>query len=526
MTAIAAGAEGFGGAEGAFGGGVGAARDRNLPPGWAMATLGELGAWYGGGTPSKRNPDFWTDGSIPWLSPKDMGEPILSGTQDLIHESALGASPVKLLPAGAVAIVVRSGILERKVPVTYVPFEVTLNQDMKAVAPHPDIDGRWLASAIASQEHRILTDCRKQGTTVASLEVSRLMSVEIPVPPLAEQRRIVTKLDEQLTHVETGEKALEAAVELRRSLKDSLLNLHVLGRREEPDPESLKDITQRTSSKFAYRDLPPLPHQWEWRTAKEICPLITSGATPEASHMHSGSGDVPFLKVYNITKEGEVDFTIRPTFVGWEIHEGKLKKSRILPGDVLTNIVGPPLGKSAVVPKTHAEWNINQAIVAFRAGPEISPDWLRFVLLSPYVINLLVATARATAGQFNIALSTCRELPIPVPPMHIQNQLCDYLGNELSRLDLLNREVDVIAAMPTDLRATLLHAAFTGTLVPQDPTDEPASVLLARVRGEREAAGGTGPKRRASRPRRRATPAPRSPRPDHPGDSGQEELPL
>ena len=86
---------------------------RKLPDGWDRATLGELGEWYGGGTPSKKRPEFWTDGTIPWLSPKDMGPDVLVATQDLIHESALDDTPVKLVPAGSVAIVVRSGILER-----------------------------------------------------------------------------------------------------------------------------------------------------------------------------------------------------------------------------------------------------------------------------------------------------------------------------------------------------------------------------------------------------------------------------
>ncbi|MFD0059648.1 restriction endonuclease subunit S [Streptomyces sp. NPDC056690] len=341
-----------------------------------------------------------------------------------------------------------------------------------------------------------------------------LADLEIPVPPLPEQRRIVAKLDEQLAHIEAGEAAVSSAIALRQSLRDALLNLYVLGRNQAPSAESVQEIQAQSSRKIPYGDLVPLPHGWEWRVAREVCPLITSGSTPEASLMSSGFGEIPFLKVYNIKRSGGVDFSIRPTFVDRAVHEGKLKKSRVFPGDVLTNIVGPPLGKTATVPKDHAEWNINQAIVAFRAGPELLPEWLRFVLLSPYVIGLLLKTARATAGQFNIALSTCRELPIPVPPLGVQRQLCEFLSVTLAEFDSLDHSVDEVAEQPSELRGALLHAAFTGTLVPQDPADEPASALLGHIRAQRQAA--VKPVRKRTLRKTISKPA----------SSGQEELPL
>lgn len=78
---------------------------------WESVPLKDLGTWYGGATPSKGRSDFWTDGSVPWLSPKDMGPDVLRRTQDTITDAAVEGSSVKLVPAGSVAVVVRSGIL-------------------------------------------------------------------------------------------------------------------------------------------------------------------------------------------------------------------------------------------------------------------------------------------------------------------------------------------------------------------------------------------------------------------------------
>src|SRR5690606_7410366 len=193
---------------------------------------------------------------------------------------------------------------------------------------------------------------------------------------------------------------------------------------------------------------------WKWQLASDVCVSINSGSTPKADLMQQDRGEVPFLKVYNIDPAGSIDFTKNPTFVSRDTHRGQLKRSIALPGDVVTNIVGPPLGKSAVVPDTFAEWNTNQAIVSFRAGSPIRPAWLAACLRSPFIVNLLKSTAKATAGQFNIALSTCRELPLPVPPLDMQDTLLEdieLMGSSLRHADSVQR--------PTLQRSSLLRHA-------------------------------------------------------------------
>ena len=87
------------------------------PRGVAYRPLRDLGTWSGGGTPSKSRPEYWADGNIPWISPKDMGDPVLKGSQNRITEAAVKSSTTKLLPADVVAVVVRSSILEHTLPI-------------------------------------------------------------------------------------------------------------------------------------------------------------------------------------------------------------------------------------------------------------------------------------------------------------------------------------------------------------------------------------------------------------------------
>ncbi|WP_079023962.1 restriction endonuclease subunit S [Streptomyces scabiei] len=486
-----------------------------LPAGWVRATLGESGEWFGGGTPSKRNPEFWTDGTIPWLSPKDMREGVLSGTQDMINESALDASPVNLLPAGAVAVVVRSGILERKVPVAYVPFEVTLNQDMKAVVPHEGIDGRWLAFIIASQEQRILADCRKSGTTVASLAVSRLMELEISVPPVAEQHRIVAKLDEQMAYIAAGERALGAAdgkgkkflqVVLRDALRGDLV----------PEDLSEEDARYLVPDSIALNEGPwGIPDDWRWATIGKLF-RVAVGSTPLRSNSAHWGGGVPWVS------SGEVSFgRISFTRESISIDSIASPEDRIHPpGTVMIAMIGEgrTRGQVAVLDIAAAH---NQNCASIRVSEtEILPEFVYYFLMSRYE-----ETRREASGGNQPALNKGKveSLLIPIPPLGTQRNIIARVQGLEEDLYELREAVADGWARASRLRNALLHSACTGALVSQEPDDEPASVPLDRIRAQRAAEVKPARRKRASRTTASAAPQ-ASGRPVPSGT--QEALPL
>jgi type I restriction enzyme S subunit len=158
--------------------------------------LKELGDWYGGGTPSKSNPAFWTDGDVPWLSPKDMGPEVLHGTQDHVTSEAVSGSSTKLVPAGSVAVVTRSGILERTIPVSIVPFATTMNQDM-AVVPRAGIDHAGSPGGYGLLNATYCEIPAKRVPRLPRSEMPRWYGFKLPVPPLEEQRRIVAILEDR-----------------------------------------------------------------------------------------------------------------------------------------------------------------------------------------------------------------------------------------------------------------------------------------------------------------------------------------
>jgi len=163
----------------------------HCPDGVPFERLRDVGTWYGGGTPSKAVREFWENGSVPWLSPKDMDVETVAATGLSIAEVALERSPLKLVPAGSVAFVMRSNVLRRRLPIAFVPFDVTLNQDMRAVVPRPGILAEYLLQACRARADVILSTTGRTDGSMAAISSPAFLDFRIPVPPAPVQSEIV-----------------------------------------------------------------------------------------------------------------------------------------------------------------------------------------------------------------------------------------------------------------------------------------------------------------------------------------------
>jgi type I restriction enzyme S subunit len=339
-----------------------------------------------------------------------------------------------------------------------------------------------------------------RGVGIHHLGAAAMSDWQIPVAPLAEQVRIISAIEEAFSKLDAGEAGLRTVRLLLKRMRETVLNAAITGRLVPQDPadspaSGWQEWASAKDDPFALDALPGLPESWSWVRAASLCDAVECGGTPAASHMTQGSGDVPFVKVYNLTMSGALDFSVNPTFIDAATHAKQLR-SAARPGDVLTNIVGPPLGKVAVVPPTSSSWNMNQAVVMFRPSAAVQSDFLAIALQTTAVHGRLAATARATAGQFNVSLTACRYLPIPVPPTPEQHRIVDEVHRQLSVIVACERAVDLGVVRSAGLRRSVLKAAFEGRLVPQDSSDEPALELLARIHAERAPNDGSSGKRR------------------------------
>ena len=191
---------------------------------WTKSTLGDIAQWQGGITPSMANNEFWENGTIPWVSSGDVLHLNLRGAQKFVTEISLKETSLKLLPVGAVVVVVRSGILIHTLPIAILESPSTINQDIKAGIPRSNVLGQFLLWVLRSNSRVILESCRKTGTTVQSISTDAFLKFPVLLPPLDEQKRIVEIVSSMNEVLQSAENAVAVAKNLRSGLLSDLLS--------------------------------------------------------------------------------------------------------------------------------------------------------------------------------------------------------------------------------------------------------------------------------------------------------------
>ena len=180
--------------------------------------LADIGIWSGGGTPSKARDDFWLGGEIPWITPKDMRSSHISRSEICVTKDGVLGSSIKLIKAPSIAIVVRSSILQHTLPIAQIDVDATFNQDMKVLTVYDsDFDYRFIYYALCVNAQEILSQVSKQGGSVNSLIVPKLMNFKIAVPDSFEQVRLANVLNEFDALVNDISSGLPAEIAARRA---------------------------------------------------------------------------------------------------------------------------------------------------------------------------------------------------------------------------------------------------------------------------------------------------------------------
>ncbi|WP_328697262.1 restriction endonuclease subunit S [Streptomyces sp. NBC_00342] len=344
-----------------------------------------------------------------------------------------------------------------------------------------------------------------------------LAELEIPVPPLAEQHRIVAKLGDQLAHVEAGEGAVQAALTASAVLEDLITGGGACGGLDgvECFPAPLEPADSDDGV------LPDLPLGWKWGRLGEIADVV-GGVTKDGKKQGDPEHvEVPYLRVANVQRGCLVLDRVEKI----RVPEKKAQSLKLEFGDVLLNEGGDrdKLGRGWIW-EGQIEDCIHQNHV-FRArvrGQVLDPRLLAWHS-NAFGKNWCDRNGRQTVNLASISLRTIKLMPVPVPPKFMQGDLVKAVESRLAEAKSAQQVIQGVREQGEGLRSGLLHAAFTGTLVLQDPDDEPASALLDRIRAQR--AADTKPAKRKHAPRKTSQAAPEtSGRPVPAGT--QDTLPL
>lgn len=468
----------------------------DLPPGWAWAELGEiLPLSYGKGLPKRhRNsggaiPVFGSSGHV-----DNHDEPLTKGPTIIVgRKGNAGAVYFSEKPAW---------------PIDTVYF----------TEPRAGLNGKFFTYLLDS----LALASYDRSTAIPSLMREPYNQIRVGVPPVPEQRRIVEKIEALLSDIASGVEGLEAVELTLATYRQAVLKAAVTGeltrdwRESHPLRKCGADAVREASKALGQigkkghkagrtgpvaaseKVISNLPETWTWCRLRDIAEVV-GGITKDKKRDAQPHRRVPYLRVANVQR-GHLDLTHVKDI---SASEDAIEKLKLLPNDVLFTEGGDrdKLGRGWIWEGQISECIHQNHIFRSRLYSDaISPKFISW-FANVYGQHYFIGEGAQTTNLASISLSKLKAFPIPVPPEIEATEIESAVEARTTVIDQLRNAFSNHGNSAAQLKSAILSAAFAGRLVPQDPNDEPASELLARIRRERAAAPAA---RRRGRPRKAA----------------------
>ncbi|MFL9928717.1 restriction endonuclease subunit S [Paraburkholderia sp. RL18-103-BIB-C] len=480
-----------------------------LPNGWCLTTLQEIASWGSGGTPSRAVPRYFA-GTIPWIKTGELGEKYIRCSEEKISEEALNNSSAKIFPKNSVGIAMYGATIGK---LSIWGIDASTNQACAVGVPSEAVDKEYLYYFLLSERETLI----KAGKGGAQPNISQGIIKEWPIAltPLREQHRIVAKIEELFSELDKGIESLKTAQAQLKVYRQALLKhafegkLTAQWRADNPDklgpadvvlkriqleraqryqqqlanweasgkqggkPKAPKLLTPLTAEELD--QLPNLPTGWRWEKNENYLFEVKDGTHDTPSYLNSG---IPFVTQKNI-RDGRLNME-DVAFISSEDHTKFYKRSNVQQGDIIISMIGHGRGQCCIV-KSDVVFSIKN-VGLFKFFHEFqSNEFLCFYYQSTGGLNLALSKSKGGAQPF-IGLTELRNWPVPVCSHQEQRQIVEELAAKFSEIEQLEQTINTSRQQAEALRRSILKKAFSGQLVPQDPHDEPASALLARIK--------------------------------------------
>ena len=483
--------------------------ENGLPSGWQLSTLARLGEWTSGGTPKRSNPGYY-GGDVPWVKTGDLHDGPVRDIPECITEEGLTNSSAKLFPPGTLLIAMYGATIGK---LGTLITEAATNQACAALL-RSKVNREVLPYAFyyLMSQREVFRNAGKGGAQ-PNISQTILKAHPVPVAPLPEQHRIVAEIEKHFTRLDDAVATLERVQAQLKRARASVLKAAVEGRlvpteaelaraegrSYEPASVLLERILEErrkrheeaqvgAKRKKKYKEpvepetegLPELPEGWVWACAGQCVDSQVGHAFK--SHDFADHG-VNLLRGDNIG-HGVLRWGERRRCIGLAAVD-EFPHLLMSVADIVLAMDRPVVStglKYAVVKALDLPALLVQRVVRLR--PSVNTGYFLLNLQSPSFITHLQAKAKG-GGVPHISEGQVKAFPLPLPPLAEQHRIVPEVERRLSVLDALEQTVERNLARSTRLRQSILKRAFEGKLVPQDPNDEPASELLARIAAER-----------------------------------------
>ena len=420
-----------------------------IPESWEWCKLGWIGDWGAGATPAKGNSEFYSNGTIPWLRTGELNNGYVYDSEIKITNKALGQCSLRMCKKGDVLIAMYGATIGK---VAIAGIELTTNQACCACTPLFIYNKYLLYYLMASKKSFIELG---EGGAQPNISREKIIAFPFPLPPLAEQERIVAKIEELMPIVEKYGKAQvsldKLSAELPEVLKKSILQEAIQGKLVPQDPndepasvllERIRKEKQRLvkEGKLKKKDLIEtpitedeipfdIPDTWQWAKIKSLF-ITSSGGTPEKGHPEYYEGNIPWVKVGYLTKHyiDKSEETISDIGL-------KNSSAKMFPKDTILVAMycNDAIGKSSILKKP---MTTNQAICGLYPNSLLNKDYIYFAIQA----NRKVLQEQSAGGaQKNINQKIVNELVISIPPLAEQQRIVAKIEELMAKIDNLKK---------------------------------------------------------------------------------------
>ncbi|HEX7736385.1 MAG TPA: restriction endonuclease subunit S [Ktedonobacteraceae bacterium] len=483
--------------------------NEQLPAGWVWTTLNDICVIIMGQSPPSSAYNEKGEG-LPFFQ----GKAEFTDLYPVIKKWCI--FPTKIAEANDILLSVRAPVG----PTNLAPTRCSIGRGLAALRPVKPVEVRYVLYAIRNFASLLVE--LATGTTFEAISGDDIRTFGLPLPPANEQTRIVAAIEQQFARIDAAVTSLESARGKTKQYRASLLKAAVEGeltrawREQQPEDEietgeellerilverrarweaeqlaRMKEPPKNDRWKEAYQEpqepdvenLPALPDEWCWATVEQVIIYMRNGLPqkPEA--------EPPGYRIFRINAVrpmkvdlDEIRYLSLPAseVQGYFVENGDLLFTRYNGSLDLLGVAGMVKGRSE--PTLHPDKLIRVKTVI----DETLPSFLEIACNVGVSRAFIESRARTTAGQKGIAGSDIKQMPIPLPPLAEQAQIVAEVEAKLSELAKMEEAIEHSLKRAGYERQSILREAFAGRLVEQEPGDEPAGVLLERIREERQ----------------------------------------
>ena len=400
-----------------------------VPEGWMWTTLGVIGTWQSGGTPSRSNKSYY-GGNIPWLKTGDLNDGYITHIPEFITEEAVVNSSAKLNPVGSVLIAMYGATIGKLGILT---FPATTNQACCACIEYDAIDPMFLFYFLLSQRTAFIA--KGGGGAQPNISKEIIVKTYIPLPPFLEQQRIVAEIERWFSLIDIIENGKNDLQNIIKQTKNKILDLAIHGKlvSQDPNDEPAIELLKRINPGFTPCDnghYTNLPKGWAICKLSDLCRIENGFAFSSNDYKSQG---IPLVRISNIT-HNTIDITDCVYVEG--ITDNKFKISK---GDLLIAMSGATTGKMGVYLFDEIAY-LNQRVgnIKILNKSSLFPDYRNIYMQSKVDEILKIAYGGA---QPNISASVIGNFDFPFPPYKEQIRIVETVQRIFDQLDTITESL-------------------------------------------------------------------------------------